>query len=78
MLRQFKNEAHRRAVTRAATAASIRARMLHTVQLHARASDPSDAEVMRLRALALCRQLLTAERIRYNVETPKPTKTKTP
>jgi hypothetical protein len=52
--------------------------MLHTVQLHARASDPSDAEVMRLRALALCRQLLTAERIRYNVETPKPTKTKTP
>ena len=73
---QFKNAAHRLAVTRAATAASIRAKLLHTVQLHARASDPSDAEVMRLRALALCRQLLTAERIRYNVETPKHPKTK--
>ncbi|MCS6243007.1 MAG: hypothetical protein H2172_04000 [Opitutus sp.] len=41
------------------------------MQLHARASDPSDAEVMRLRAIALLRLLLTAERIRYNVETPK-------
>ena len=72
---QFKTEAHRRAVTRAATSASIRDKMLHTVHLHAVASDPSDAEVMRLRAIALLRLLLTAERIRYNAEKPKISKT---
>jgi hypothetical protein len=66
---QLRDEAHRRAVTRAATSASIRDKMLHTVHLHAVASDPSDAEVMRLRAIALLRLLLTAERIRYNAET---------
>ena len=63
---QFRDAAHLAAVARARTSAELRGRLLGAVHDHARADSESSAETYRLRALALCRELLRAERARYS------------